>query len=441
MIRVFLLFVFVFTGFSGSAQTLHLAATGTTQSLLEQCGCTTNIAGGLEARAGYLDLLRKKPEPILLLDVGGFLPETQEAIDLALAKTYVQGIQRLNYTALGCSPADLAFGYETLASLVQAASLEIVVTNLVSADAKPAFWNQFLVREIEGIRVGIVALPQLNPKSFQSSDFRLLEPLPTLESVVTALRTGEKVDWVILLVHDNPITLKSWFSGYQGPRIDLILTEDFGMNAFQIGETWVMNAGGKGKSLGLATISSNPQKKIQTLEYQRVMLDPQVYRHRGIRADLNQAYRHMIATLRLDEAPPSGLLKLDLERDPQNGYVGVEGCIECHEPQYKQWRETAHSFTFNRLLKDNRHWVPECLTCHTTGYGHPHGFKRFPDSFQFAHVQCETCHGPGGLHVQIQDKSTIRRVPSLALCKECHDQKNSPEFDPYSDLYHKQIVH
>ena len=89
MIRVFLLFVFVFTGFSGSAQTLHLAATGTTQSLLEQCGCTTNIAGGLEARAGYLDLLRKKPEPILLLDVGGFLPETQEAIDLALAKTYV----------------------------------------------------------------------------------------------------------------------------------------------------------------------------------------------------------------------------------------------------------------------------------------------------------------------------------------------------------------
>jgi len=67
---------------------------------------------------------------------------------------------------------------------------------------------------------------------------------------------------------------------------------------------------------------------------------------------------------------------------------------------------------------------PECLSCHTTGYGKG-GYeigKAPSHNSNFENVQCESCHGPGGDHMKApksKKKSTITRTPKS--CAECHN--------------------
>jgi mono/diheme cytochrome c family protein len=47
-------------------------------------------------------------------------------------------------------------------------------------------------------------------------------------------------------------------------------------------------------------------------------------------------------------------------------------------------------------------------------------------------VGCESCHGPGSLHVSApfsMKKGVIQRVPSSRLCVQCHTAQTSPAFD------------
>src|SRR5690606_23742945 len=47
-------------------------------------------------------------------------------------------------------------------------------------------------------------------------------------------------------------------------------------------------------------------------------------------------------------------------------------------------------------------------------------------------VQCETCHGPGSLHVAADgtdEPRTVTRAPAETLCLGCHNEEHSDTFD------------
>lgn len=113
-------------------------------------------------------------------------------------------------------------------------------------------------------------------------------------------------------------------------------------------------------------------------------------------------------------------------------FVGTTKCAACHFNQYKTWKSTAHGRAFE-ILPARYQRDPNCLKCHTTGFGQPTTLAQ-PSAVYVTGVNCEACHGAGSQHVQYalrlveqdltdaaleQLRSAIKRA-SLELCINCH---------------------
>jgi len=92
-------------------------------------------------------------------------------------------------------------------------------------------------------------------------------------------------------------------------------------------------------------------------------------------------------------------------------YIGAKKCSSCHFDQYLKWRPTKHAKSFD-LLPAKYQADANCLKCHTTGFGHPTGFKTVAD-VDLKGTSCEVCHGPGSKHAE--------------LSKQFANQKPTPE--------------
>jgi hypothetical protein len=98
-------------------------------------------------------------------------------------------------------------------------------------------------------------------------------------------------------------------------------------------------------------------------------------------------------------------------------YVGSERCAKCHKAEYAILKNSKHFHAFDALInKDNkpsnRQFDPECVVCHTVGFRNPEGYNDLPRALakkltrdehnkKLAHVGCESCHGPGIAHANV----------------------------------------
>ena len=140
-------------------------------------------------------------------------------------------------------------------------------------------------------------------------------------------------------------------------------------------------------------------------------------------------------------------------------YIGAKKCKICHLKQFKSWGKTAMAGSFENLkagakaeekkkagIDPDKDYTadPECLKCHTTGYGKPGGFTTFEETPKLAGVQCEGCHGPGGDYSNIMKKDKKYKLVSVKDagliipsedekgCMECHgsDSPFTEKVDP-----------
>ncbi len=121
-------------------------------------------------------------------------------------------------------------------------------------------------------------------------------------------------------------------------------------------------------------------------------------------------------------------------------YAGhKDGCRKCHLKEHRSWSKTPHANALDRLEGEDAN-NPECLQCHTTGYGEPGGFTSIDDTPQLAGVTCESCHGPGSAY---RDKETMKdhdasvaaglEMPNETTCRGCHNEQ-SPNFSGSFDF-------
>jgi len=135
----------------------------------------------------------------------------------------------------------------------------------------------------------------------------------------------------------------------------------------------------------------------------------------------------------------------------EHAYIGSSKCKKCHIKQYKSWEQTKMAQSFEVLrsgqraeqkqgagLDPDKDYTadPECLRCHTTGYGKDGGFVDEATTPELVGVGCEICHGAGGTYVadeymslknkeyKREDIAAVGSIypPTEEQCRECHNE-------------------
>ena len=105
-------------------------------------------------------------------------------------------------------------------------------------------------------------------------------------------------------------------------------------------------------------------------------------------------------------------------------YVGMEQCKDCHPEDVKTYSEWKYSRNFRILEMRGKEHDPNCVPCHTTGYGKPGGFVSVEKTPHMKNIQCEACHGPASLHVKaptVEEHQRTLNIPKN-VCTTCHRQ-------------------
>lgn len=137
----------------------------------------------------------------------------------------------------------------------------------------------------------------------------------------------------------------------------------------------------------------------------------------------------------------------DLEPVPTGArYLGADVCKACHSGKHTDWQTTRHKDAYTNLkayeggANANN---PVCLACHTVGFGQEGGFVDEQTTPGLGGVQCESCHGPGSLHVQGGgDKTKILGYPkalAAQVCGKCHTGSRQPHYDEWVRTRHSDI--
>jgi hypothetical protein len=155
----------------------------------------------------------------------------------------------------------------------------------------------------------------------------------------------------------------------------------------------------------------------------------------------------MVAVHSVQSQPPPE--KPAFKATPPEGqtYTGVKQCSSCHFKQYTSWKKTKHAKESFESVPAKYRATPECMICHSTGYGAATGFKSAAATPNLAGTTCEACHGPGSKHDAIAKKyankktlspdedkevrGSIYKVLPENVCVRCHLAQNHKEHPKY----------
>ncbi len=389
-----------------------------------------------------MESVRSTGRTVLLLDAGDFITQAgfqsdKNSIQLKIATEFMlEGMNFLGYTCANVGEGDLTFGDKFLKDLSERFAVPLVSASLRLGE-ELAF-PPVHIATAGPIKVGIVGVLSDNFTSYvldHSDPGRPVvigDPQAAMERGLELL--SDKVNLRVLLVHAPIKQVRELLQAVPGYDI-AISGHDTRFAPVDepevVNGTYLVQIGWEGKRIGRLDITVDPAGRITEIEGSSTALDSSWPSHPAMQ-DLHERY-----LARVGEALEEILAAYPVKPPPSGSrYVGSEVCRTCHENEWTSWRNTKHARAWRTLQGINRDYDPECFSCHTTGFGYEGGFRLYEQTPNLAGVQCESCHGAGGDHV---DGLTPFAPVEESACLKCHVPLHSPDFD-YS-TYLPRVLH
>lgn len=453
-----------------------LLFSGERDGFLEPCGCAglENQKGGLKRLHTLIKQLRAQGWPIVAMDLGGQTKRfgMQAGIKFSYA---IKALAQIGYQAVGLGPADLRLDILSLVINLDEAHNPFVSANVGIVDFDSGFTKRYNIIEAGGMKIGVTTVlgkQQLAALS-NSDDLTLLEPDQAIPQVLAELQSAG-CDHLLLLSFADPEETQDLARRFD--EFDFVVTAGGadeppdeprvvagrptvprGAGSGDPRTTKLIEVGHKGMYvvvIGLYKDGATP------IRYQRVPLDARF----ADSPDMQQImvdYQRDLETIGLD-----GLGLKPVTHPSGRMFAGSEACADCHTAAADVYLNTPHFHATDTLaqLDPPRHFDPECLSCHATGW-EPQKYFPFTSGYlglkqtpQMVGNGCENCHGPAARHTAAEngeidvDEEELARLRAtlhleivdnegnmegqefaggkvVQMCVQCHDVDNSPEFD------------
>jgi hypothetical protein len=461
---------------------LRIAFTGALRGEFQPCGCPTLPYGGFARRAVFLAELASEGFPVFQLDGGEALLKgvsqhgREDAARRAQALLDFMGIVGVQVMTLG--PTDL-LAVETVGRFRNSIGPLMLNGGWSKSGLKKGDEPELLtsrnwtVLEQDGLAVAVIGLSADSDAAELADQYRRRDLVEVAERAVSEL--PESVDLIVGLgslsaeeaavvaeaVPQLQLILRTAGSLHQEPRVHkgvviletpprgryvsvlrLLLGSDAQQSLMIQGEsilTFEALNDRREQAVALGQKGMTPVKK-KVLEKEKTELYES-----AVGLNLLAVEQRPLGSV-FDRPSPvdqriqsflEGLVEQAVEvaeaapapEMPKKVYATPSNCVRCHIQEFGQWAFSGHKSATTVLTARSAHKNPECLSCHSTGFGKSGGFGD-PTPFNLSRlggVQCEACHGPLAGHPE--DESIQPQPVTEQTCLRCHDEANSPEFN------------
>lgn len=411
-----------------------LVVSGQELGYLEPCGCTEGQIGGFPRRDSVLLQLASSGKNLLRIANGNLISDAGRQSELK-AEIGFTALKEMEYAAFNVGPRDLLLGIEQLKYFSNTSGIPFLSANLFRGEEgvfQPFVLHPVHLKDLQA-QVAIVGIISQQFEIYAenaSADLILKAPENVLRELIPQL--SSECEFIVLLAHAGIDEAKALAKAF--PQIDIIIVGDEQSEALRepvsVADTVLLNPGTKGKALGRLDIQWDKGGEKADSHFQLLTLSERIPDSPRM-TDLLFMYQQMLAAENLSE---------EVERElPSTGgmYAGNASCKTCHPSEYASWKKTKHSHAYHTLVEKGHENDPDCLTCHTVGFGFQTGFISEPQTPTLVDVGCENCHGVGGNHVK-NPQPGYGKVTKTD-CLTCHTSENSPNFD--YDIYFPKILH
>ncbi len=212
-------------------------------------------------------------------------------------------------------------------------------------------------------------------------------------------------------------------------------------------DTSIVTIGHKGRHVGVLGLWKTPNGI--EIKYQLIAIGPEFQTEPGfektnaVMALLEKYAEEVRDGNYIARFPRADHETQTVQKKDHVAYVGSDQCLKCHKKAYQVWQNSKHSHAFAALVQAKnpglRQFDGECVKCHTVGFDYVTGYNDPPTknanpqqikshNDKLQNVGCESCHGPGSLHVQNQQKGIQENLALLQLINPF--RASEKEIDP-----------
>lgn len=411
-------------------RSVRLRLTCDVSGRIEPCGCFTGQFGGLSRTQ---TVLLAEGQPSLRVDAGDAIAGVED-FHVIQYRHVLKAFGDLGFHALNLGRREAGLSAETLRSLAKDSPVPLVSANVVDARTQEPIARPWLHVKVDGVTYGILGIvdPRSVSETGRGDGVQLLDPASVIAKHLPQMKQG--ADVLVLLAFGKEDRMKELAAQFF--EFQLILGGDVpqpSQEPLRANRSILIVTTNQSRALAVfeARLDENgllnaPKQEIVFMA-DNIPQDEQIVAHA-------QAYRAEVRTAKLTIDDP-----LHLSGDAIPGvrltskYAGSESCSACHAQDYAVWQKSAHSRAFSALLARESDADPNCIACHTIGFGTESGYQRGFAGKRMTQVGCESCHGPGSTHVEqrTQGKEPTFKFRPLAAanCTTCHHGEFSRPFD------------
>jgi len=396
---------------------------------LVPCGCFSGQMGGLTRIA---TLLEGENQPgVIRVDVGDAIAGTAD-YEVIQYRYILRALGELGFAAANIGHREAALGAAQLRMIERESPVPFVSANLLDAATGSPLFRSHTVVERAGRRIALIGV--LEPKGageMPGEGLRIEKIETSLGRLLPQLKG--KADAIILLTFADEEKLRAIAREFY--EVDVILGGKVSQPAQRLeseNRSQILYVTNQSRALGTFKATLTLPSKLERPAGEAILVSDRIPQAERIVA-LNREYRDEIRRTKLHVDEPEKLTE-DIVPGVKAGasYVGSASCVTCHATAGQSWHNTRHAEAYRSLIATRADADPNCIGCHTIGFGTVSGYRREYGETKLTNVGCESCHGPGSTHVASRQKGQLDPGKMRALgagdCLKCHHGEFSRPF-------------